>query len=202
MTEFEHDVVLRENRRAELARRLLSHGVRTDIITRLTDLTRNRLSTVRRRLGVVNNQRARGPSRSSLKVLLRTPRARAEGAAIATLCELFDVPILIDRPPLPKIVSLTFGEKLCDVYEAFCVVNPGTNLDFEHLLLIRRGLSAHPSDASVYLGKCRTCKCLVLEEIYRVSDCWHCGAHPSRTERESRPRTARHRKRSLRTSQA
>ena len=47
--QLQDDPILRESRRVTLVRRLISHGVRTEMIGRLTGLTRNRLATVRRR---------------------------------------------------------------------------------------------------------------------------------------------------------
>lgn len=191
-----HDVLLHAHRRAELARRLISHGVRTKIITRLTDLTRSRLSTVRRRLGVPDKERPRGPTRWSLKALLKTAQARAEGAVLVALCTVFEIPIESNTPAIPKLVSLDFGERLCEAYEAFCAVNPDTSVELEHLILIRRGLSVDPRNASVQLSRCRTCKCLALEERFGGRECWHCDPEPTRKGPGSSFRTGRRQTRS------
>src|SRR5580658_6074813 len=95
------DPILRENRRSELARRLLSHGVRTKLITKLTGLSRNRLATVRKRLMVRDKSRPRGPTRSSLEIFLGAPQANAAGAALASLCLVFDLPIDSGAASLP-----------------------------------------------------------------------------------------------------
>jgi hypothetical protein len=99
------------DRRSELARRLISHGVRTDIISKLTGLTRNRQATVRRRLMVPDKARHRGPARSPLSVFLVNSRARAEDAALAVLCSSFEIPIESKAPSMPKSISLEFGER-------------------------------------------------------------------------------------------
>lgn len=189
-SQIKHDVLLQENRRAEMARRLISHGVRTEIITRLTHLTVGRLRTVRRRVGVENKQRARGPSRWSLKAFLTTPQARAEGGALVALCWIFGIPIEPNTPALPKVVSLDFVDRLCGAYEAFCACHPNTQVELEHLILIRRGLSVAPKQALVQLGKCRSCKGLMLELRFGERECWHCDVEPNRKEPGSRPRTA------------
>jgi hypothetical protein len=166
------DAILRENRRTELARRLISHGVRTKIISRLTDLTRNRLATLRRRLMVPDKTRRRGPARSSLDVFLSSPRARAEGAALASLCTVFEIPIEPDAPALPKVVSLNYGERLCETYEAYCACCPRTDVELEELILLRSSLA---KGDVIRLGKCRSCKCLILvNRCGGNSDCWHC----------------------------
>src|SRR6266404_3113021 len=66
--QLQDDPILRESRRATLARRLISHGVRTEMIGRLTGLTRSRLATLRRRLMVAAETRLRGPVRSAMDV--------------------------------------------------------------------------------------------------------------------------------------
>jgi hypothetical protein len=153
------DPILRENRRSELARRLISHGVRTRNITRLTGLTRNRLATVRRRLMVGDKTRPRGPARSSLEIFLGTPRARSEGAALVCLCAAFEIPIDRNAASLPAIVSLQFTERLCETYEAFRACFPETRIELEELILLRSSIG---NGDEVRLGNCRTCKGLIL----------------------------------------
>lgn len=180
----QQDVLLRENWRAELAGRLISHGVRTGIVTQLTNLTSGRLKTVRRRIGVVSEERVRGPTRWSLKAFLTTAQARAEGAALVALCWIFGIPIEPNKPALPVSVSLDFVDRLCGAYEAFCACHPETRVELEHLILIRRGLAVNPKQAPVQLGKCRTCKGLMLELRFGDRECWHCDSPPTRKARE------------------
>jgi hypothetical protein len=169
------DAILRENRRIELARRLTLHGVRTKIISQLTGLTRNRLATIRRRLMVSSEMRRRGPTRSSLGVFLRTPRARSEGAALAALCTLFEVPSEEQGSTMPRRISLDYGERLCEMYETYCAWFPHTEVALEELILLRRALA---SGERIRLGKCpnRQCRCPVLVDRYGSNgQCWHCG---------------------------
>ena len=84
----------RENRRVALGSRLLSHGVRTTSISRLTGLTRNQLETLRHRLGVPSRLRRRGPTPTSVDVFFKEPILRCEGAALAALCVAFELPAL------------------------------------------------------------------------------------------------------------
>jgi hypothetical protein len=167
------DPILRENRRSEAARRLISHGVRTHLITQLTGLTRNRLATVRRRLMVRDKARRRGPTRSSLEIFLGTPRSRAEGAALAALCAVFGIPIDGQASSLPTIVSLAFTERLCETYEAYCACFPKTDIELEELILLRTSLGKADD---LRLGKCRSCKGLTLIDRFDVSHrtCSHC----------------------------
>lgn len=168
------DPILRENRRSELARRLISHGVRTDLICKLTGLTRNRQATVRRRLMVPDKARLRGPTRSPLSVFFASAQARAEGAALASLCSLFEIPIEPNVPSMPKIVSLTFGERLCETYEAYCACYPRTEVQLEELIALRSSLA---DGDFIRLEKCRNCKCLILIDRFDGNrECWHCNS--------------------------
>jgi hypothetical protein len=153
------DPILRENRRSELARRLISHGLRTMLITQLTGLTRNRQATVRRRLMVRDKSRRRGPKLSSLERFLGTPRARMEGAALARLCEVFEIGIDERATSLPAIVSLSFTERLCETYEAYRACFPTSEVELEELLLLRSSLA---KGEEIRFGRCRTCKGLML----------------------------------------
>ena len=109
----DNDSVAREIRCFELARRLIFHEVRTQTISKLTGLSRDRLTTLRHRLKVSDDARHRGPPPRSLDVLLRTARGRTEGAAVAALLLLFT------RPTSSKLrSSLDDGEQACDIYDA------------------------------------------------------------------------------------
>ncbi len=168
------DVVLRESRRTLLARRLILHGVRTHIITRLTGLTRNRLATLRRRLMIRDKTRRRGPPRDALTVFLSTSLARAEAAAIAALLWVFEIPIEAKTPSIPKIVSFPFVERLCETYESYCACYPRTEVQLEEIISLCRRLARGDR---IRLGKCRGCQCLLLVDRYDGSlECLHCGA--------------------------
>lgn len=167
------DCILRENRRSELARRLILHGVRTQIITRLTGLTRNRLATVRRRLMVPDKARQRGPPRNSLRVFLCTPRSRAEGAALASLLSEFEIPIVQASPAPSRVTSLELGERLCETYEAYRACCPETKIQLEELIALSNSLV---KGDVVRPAKCRICKCLILIDRFDGNrKCWHCG---------------------------
>jgi len=166
------DPILRENRRWELARRLILHGVRTDIISRLTGLTRNRQATARRRLMVPDKDRLRGPTRSPLSVFLINSRARAEGAALVSLCSSFDIPIRPNVASIPKAISLDFGERLCETYEAYCACYPKTEVRLEELIALRSSLA---EGESIYLKTCRNCRSrLLIDRLDSTRKCWHC----------------------------
>lgn len=167
------DPILRENRRAELARRLLSHGVRTKVISKLTGLTRNRLATVRKRLMVHDEARRRGPTRSSPDIFLGTTRSRSEGAALASLSAVFGIPVDRGAIPLPQTVSLTFTERLCETYEAYRACFPQGGIDLEELILLRSHLA---TGNELRTGRCRNCRALMLVDPFEAGHrtCPHC----------------------------
>jgi hypothetical protein len=177
---MDDSVLQRETRRLELARRLLSHGVRTRIIGQLTGLTRNRLATLRRRLGVPDRTRRRGPTPSSLDRFLREPLARSEAAAVTALCTAFDLPALErERSLMPAaFISLNYGERLCESYEAYRACYPRTKVELEELIMLRSRLA---KGGRIELGKCRTCRCLVLIDRFNGQrNCWHCDTAGNR----------------------
>ncbi len=162
------DSVTRELRRFELARRLIFHDVRTQTISALTGLSRNRLATLRRRLMVSNGVRRRGPPPRSLELLLRTARGRTEGAALAALLSLFK-----SRTAIRPLTSLDDGEQLCEIYDAYLAYYPQTNVQFEELMLLNNSLA---KEDLVKVGLCRTCRGLMMNHRYdRLRrTCSHC----------------------------
>jgi hypothetical protein len=171
---MDDSVLQRETRRLELARRLLSHGVRTKIISQLTGMTRNRLATLRQRLGVPDRTRRRGPTPSSLDRFLREPLARSEGAALAALCAAFDLPTLERELSLmpASFISLNYGERLCETYEAYRACYPRTQVVLEELIMLRGRLAKADQ---IELGKCRSCRGLMLIDRFNGGrNCWHC----------------------------
>jgi hypothetical protein len=176
----------RENRRVALGRRLLSHGVRTKIIGFLTGLTRNRLETLRRRLGVPGRTRRRGPTPTSLKRFLQEPVERSEGAAFEAICAAFGLPALERELALlpASFISLDYGERLCESYEAYRACHPRTQVALEELIMLRDRLAKADK---VELGKCRSCKCLMLVDRYNGGrNCWHCNPGAYREKKRSK----------------
>lgn len=121
---------------------------------------------------VSGQMRLRGPARSPLSVFLRDPRARAEAAALAALCALFEIPIEPGACWVPRIISLEFGERLCETYEAYCASYPKTEVQLEELIVLRSSLA---KGNVIRLGKCRSCKCLIVVDRYESHrECFHC----------------------------
>lgn len=171
------DPVLREARRSAIVRRLISHGVRTKVITRLTGVSRNRQATFRKRLMVSHKARYRGPTKSSLELFLGSPKARSEAAALVALFSLAEIPVEPHAPAILNHASFHFAERLCDTYEAYRALFPKTEVELEELVLLRRALA---SATDMTLARCRVCKCLILvnrfEAVQRA--CSQCEPPP------------------------
>lgn len=169
--QLQDDPILRESRRATLARRLLSHGLRTEMIGRLTGLTRNRLATVRRRLMVADEMRLRGPVRTALDVF-RGSLGRSEGAALISLGVTAG---LIKTAHADTFDPLEQAERLCDTYEAYRAVIPETRAELEDFLLLYRAVAV---SHSLLPDTCRSCRCLILVEPFEIRrECSHCNPH-------------------------
>jgi hypothetical protein len=169
------DEVHRDFRRYELALRLMGHRVRTRTITRMTALSRHQLARLRRRWGVDEQSRHRGPAPTSLETFTHSPRARSEGAALASSYLVYETTSPRAGGTPANGLSLEAGERLCEAYEAYRACFPGSGLDFEELLALVAGLT---SGHLVGLSRCLTCKGAVL--IDRLgpprSTCSHCQA--------------------------
>jgi hypothetical protein len=161
------DSVIRELRCFELARRLIFHEVRTQTISKLTGLSRNRLETLRHRLMVSEDARRRGPPPRSLDVFLRTSRGRTEAAALAALFPLFKSPT-----SMKTSTYLDDGEQACEIYDAYLAYYPRSNVRFEELMLLKRSLA---KGDLVELGFCRVCKGLIIHN--RIERCRRTCSH-------------------------
>jgi hypothetical protein len=172
------DPIERESRRSAIVRRLISHGVRTKIITRLAGVSKSRQATLRRRLMVNYKARRRGPAKSSLELFLGSPKARAEAAALAAFFSLINIPVELKGPYIPHHASFDFSERLCEIYEAYCAFFPQTEIELEELILLRRALA---SGQDMALARCRVCKCLILVNRFETGQraCGQCEPPPS-----------------------
>ncbi len=172
---FMDDPYSRDLKRIDVAHRMVCHQARTQTITRYTRFTRNQLATMRKRWCVGQDMRRRGPPPRSITTLLRTPRARSEGAAIASLCIAFDALSLPITEGYKAVgPPLVFADRLCETYEAYLACVPNSKIEFEELLLLAQELS---KGDMVRFGVCRGCKCAILILAYDPihSSCLHCN---------------------------
>lgn len=164
--------VLRDCRRYELAQRLIAHQARTQTISSLTNLSRHQLAELRNRVGIPGAARRRGPSPRSLLRFTHSPRARAEGAALAAFCRAYRV--LSVNALHHRKLTLEFGERLCASYEAYQACFPQSDVTIEELLSLLLGIA---DNREVGLGYCASCGGTVLVDhlAERSATCVHCS---------------------------
>lgn len=169
------DGARRDSRRYQLALRLIAHRARTRTISAMTSLSRHQQAALRQRWGVTEDTRHRGPSPSSLSRFTHSPRARSEGAVLAVFCGIFGL-LPIGKPtiqPRRKLLTLEFGERLCDTYESYRACFPWVKLEIEELLSFAIGIAANEV---IGVGRCDSCRGTVI--IDRLApqrpSCGHC----------------------------
>jgi hypothetical protein len=165
------------NRRTHVAIRLMRNQARTQTIQRFTGVSKDRLATLRQRLGIGSDTRFRGPSPYSLAQMMRSPRLRDEGAAIATLCTLLGA---IQLPSTQccspsNLFTLNTADRLCDAFELFKECCPSAQISFEQTVLLVGSLTR---DHTLTLARCP--RCSVAQLLERMGSpqvrCRGCGA--------------------------
>ncbi len=161
MDAMNHDPVLRDCRRHQLALRLMVHQARTQIITALTSLSRHQLAALRQRCSIPERMRQRGPSPRSLDRFTHSLQARGEGATLAAFCHAYRVLPMraAAHDSRRRRMTLEFGERLCATYEAYCACFPQSDIAIEELLSLVIAIS---DSRDVGLGYCASCGGTVL----------------------------------------
>lgn len=186
------DGARRDSRRYQLALRLMAHQARTGTISAMTSLSRHQQEALRLRWGVTEDTRRRGPSPTSLGRFTHSPRARSEGAVLAVFCRIYG---LLPLPSLVglsrrKLLTLEFGERLCDTYESYRGCFPWSKFEIEELLSFAIGIAANEV---IGLGRCVSCSGTVI--IDRLAphrpSCAHCQtAHAESSAEDAKPASA------------
>src|SRR4029079_9517910 len=149
----------RDRLRFDLALRFMRHEARTHTIRKWTGLNDDRIRKLYRYYIVhLPSQvaRHRGKSPGQAGFFTRTPRTQQEAAVLASpLCLLCVVPsdVVVDTEhPLPGVAR---GERLCQAYEAYLTLVPGSLISFEHAILLVNEL---PRGEELRLGDSTRCR--------------------------------------------
>lgn len=155
------DGARRDSRRYQLALRLMAHQARTGTISAMTSLSRHQQEALRQRWGITEDTRRRGPSPTSLARFTHSPRARSEGAVLAVFCRIYELLPLGTLAGISrrKLLTLEFGERLCDTYESYRACFPWVKLEIEELLSFAIGIAANEV---IGLGRCDSCSGTVI----------------------------------------
>ena len=186
------DGARRDSRRYQLALRLMAHQARTGTISAMTSLSRHQQEALRQRWGVTEDTRRRGPSPSSLGRFTHSPRARSEGAVLAGFCRIYGLLPLGSPAGLPrrKLLTLEFGERLCDTYESYRGCFPWSEFEIEELVSFAIGIAANEV---IGLGRCESCSGTVIMDrlASHRPTCAHCQrVHADRSVAVQEPASA------------
>lgn len=170
------DRVDRELRRRALATRLIAYQARTHTIEELTGFTRHQLATLRRRVGVSQDSRLRGPAPSSFEPFFRSPRSRSEGAVIGLLYYAFNA-TKIGKHKETTDNALERGERLCNAFALWRQFFPISPVEFEHLRLLGDGII---QNSEISFGYCSNCCALILVDLLAPQRrvCAYCARPP------------------------
>ena len=170
------DRYARDLRRLNLARRLLKYQTRTQSICDWTGMTDARIRTLYRSYDPADviAQRHRGPSPTATRTFIRSPILRCEASSIAGLGCLLGV---IPRKPIPdarhKLPGIETGERLCDVFELYRRIVPGSHFTMDQFILLTLALS---EGVDLQLAQCTHCHGALLVDQMAADNsmCWWC----------------------------
>jgi ribosomal protein L37AE/L43A len=174
----------RDLQRYNLALRMIAHEARTHTICDWTglpdDRIRNLYQSYYNEHGRNPTSRRRGPSPQSLGFFFVSARSRSETAAIVGLCYLLNVlPGHMLSNPRRELPSIARGERLCEAYDMYQALVPGTLMSLEHVvLLIMTVAHGHEFQA----GHCVACGGVIVidRSSLRRWNCTHCGDRAAR----------------------
>jgi hypothetical protein len=154
----------RDLRRHNLALRLIVHQARTATIERWTGLTPFRIRAMFHAYAESADRelhpRHRGAAPRRPTFFFKSPRHEFEAANFAICCHMTEaLPRTATPHPERTLPSLEYGERLCEAFESFCLVVPGSILTVEHAILFVFALARGDQ---VALGRCEICAGLVV----------------------------------------
>jgi hypothetical protein len=153
-----------EQRRFDLAMRMIKHEARTGTIRYLTGLNDDRIRKLYTTYFKYNEapvKRRRGRSPTRVAPLVRTPLRALESGVFANLL-LANGLFAVDPPPGPNLkANIDLGHRFCECFETFDELVPRSALSFEWgwnlLTSIRRG-------DELGIARCQACSiCYVFD---------------------------------------
>lgn len=150
----------RHYRRLQLGLRLLSHGARAQTASEWSELTPDRLATLKRRWLPNAGDGMRGPAPTSFQMFFRSSSRIMEATLLTAIHRV------LSAPSTGKVTekfkpSLEGGERLCDAYEAFREWETESDIEFDQALLLARGAAL---SESIELMQCPSCQSALLVE--------------------------------------
>ncbi|MEP7245431.1 MAG: hypothetical protein ABI885_17395 [Gammaproteobacteria bacterium] len=169
----------RELRRAQLAQRMILHGVRTLSIRTWTGVSAERVRKFCHSQELIPEgmPRHRGPPPTRFFNFVRSPRLRSEASAIGGLAYALSVlprrPVRDARRVLPSIER---GERLCETFELYREVVHDSRLSMDQFILLIISLA---EGNSIALDHCTNCHAALLVDRLSVARklCPACRGH-------------------------
>lgn len=177
------DRIGRDLKRQEVAVRMLSHGARPKTICAFTSLRPERIKTLRAHFNLRSKERRRGPSPSALKGFFQPAHKHKEASCIAGYCRMLGAVTAQGIEDAPRFYpTLIRAERLCDVFESYHTVFPGSEFTFEIITAIAIGLA---QGDLIGLGQCSSCPRAILIDRLATGDpvCWECRPRKSRKKK-------------------
>jgi Flagellar transcriptional activator (FlhC) len=144
----------------QLALRMVRHGARTRTVCDWSGLTPNQLVTLRRRYGFDGDLRRRGPAPTAFHGFFKSKRHRREAAIFVCILHLFSGRLIQSRQKSSKwLPSLENGEVLCEALEASREWQPEGTPQFEHAILLAKGVA---QGTVIGLEHCAYCRSMIL----------------------------------------
>jgi len=160
------DRYLRDLRRINLAQRLILMEVRTQWICALSGLTGERVRNLYNSYaGTMRlKRRRRGPSPKKTLSFVRSSLLLSEASALAGLAYRMEIiPAQPVKKPERLLRGVEMGERLCDTFELYRELIPGSTFCMEHFIALVLELA---EGATVQLGRCEVCQgALLLDRL-------------------------------------
>lgn len=179
----------RDLRRLNLALALIQHEVRTQSVILWSGLARKRLVNLRAQVlksdGSQSFVRHRGPAPTTVSIFFDTVALHDEAAAVAVLCQLFEVlPATRGPQALVTLPSVGRGERLCRAYEGYRVVVPKPQFSLDQVILLVNALTL---GEQVRLAHCEQCAAAILIDLgdLRPMLCTSCVNGSKRRRRQT-----------------
>lgn len=157
-------------RRMQLGLRLLSHGARPQTATEWSGLTPDRLVTLKRRWLPEVADGFRGPAPTSFQTFFRSTQRASMATMLASIHQVLCQGSASQDTLAPSLES---GERLCKAYEIFLSWEPDSDIEFDHAVLLVRGVAM---GTDIQLRPCPTCQraALIDKCARRQKSCTAC----------------------------
>lgn len=165
-------------RKIRLALRLLSHGARAQTASEWSELTPDRLVTLKRRWLPEAGEGFRGPAPTSFQTFFRSSQRLNQATVFASIHQALSQHSPTDENSAKLQPSLDSGERLCRAYEIFREWESESDMEFDQAVLLARGTA---KSTDIELLRCPDCRrpMLVDKRAKQRKNCGGCRRRQS-----------------------